>query len=214
MVKEAFLMPTDTFFRLPEEKRQRLMDAAWEEFTTVRFSDASINKIIRTANIPRGSFYQYFSDKDDLFGYLVRPLQKHFFDLARTEVMSARGSMLTAPLAIYDRFFNSGEELSQDLSRCIQIIRCNPESEFHTLFCGPDSMLRSFTALVDVNQLSRSDPDFLQEVFHLFVFTIASAIIDTLNRPDRRESIRKQLALRVDILMRGCAAPAAQGGIS
>lgn len=205
-------MPSDTFFRLPEEKRRRLMEAAWEEFTAVRFSDASINKIIRAANIPRGSFYQYFTDKDDLFAYLVRPLQKHFFDLARAEVLNAKGSLFTAPLAIYDRFFNSGEETSQDLSRCIQIIRCNPESEFHTLFCGPDSMLRSFTTLVDTSQLSRTDPDFLQEVFHLFVFTLASAIIDTLNRPGQREAIRKQLALRVDILMRGCAAPAPQGG--
>jgi len=197
-------VPSDTFFRLPEEKRQRLMDAAWEEFTTVRFSDASINKIIRAANIPRGSFYQYFSDKDDLFAYLVRPLQKHFFDLARQEVLAAGGSMQIAPLAIYDRFFNSGEETSQDLNRCIQIIRCNPESEFHTLFCGPDSMLRSFTTLVDLDQLSSRDPDFLQEVFHLFVFTIASAIIDTLNHPTQRDAIRKQLTLRVNILLRGC----------
>ena len=85
-------MPTDTFFRLPEEKRQRLMDAAWEEFTTVRFSDASINKIIRAASIPRGSFYQYFSDKDDLFSFLVRPLQHYFFDLAREEVLDAKGT--------------------------------------------------------------------------------------------------------------------------
>jgi len=207
-------VPSDTFFRLPEEKRQRLMDAAWEEFTTVRFSDASINKIIRSANIPRGSFYQYFTDKDDLFSYLVRPLQQHFFELARQEVLAAKGSMQIAPLAIYDRFFNSGEEMSQDLNRCIQIIRCNPESEFHTLFCGPDSMLRSFTTLVDIDQLSSQEPDFLQEVFHLFVFTLASSIIDTLNHPNQRDAIRKQLALRVDILLRGCIAPTAQGGIS
>ena len=53
-------MPTDTFFRLPKEKRQRLIDAAWEEFTQVRFTEASINKIIKGAHIPRGSFYQYF----------------------------------------------------------------------------------------------------------------------------------------------------------
>lgn len=205
-------MPSDTFFRLPEEKRRRLMDAAWEEFTTVRFSDASINRIIHAANIPRGSFYQYFTDKDDLFSYLVRPLQQHFFDLARTEVIAAKGSLQIAPLAIYDRFFNSGEETSLDLNRCIQIIRCNPESEFHTLFCGPDSMLHSFTTLVDVNQLSSRDPAFLQEVFHLFIFTIASAIIDTLNRPDQREIIRKQLDIRVGILLQGCAAPAPQGG--
>ena len=205
-------MPSDTFFRLPEEKRRRLIEAAWDEFTAVRFSDASINRIVRTAGIPRGSFYQYFSDKDDLFAYLVRPLQHHFFNLAREVVMAAGGDLAVAPMAIYDRFFNSGEELSQDLSRCIQIIRCNPESEFHTLFCGPDSMLHSFFTLVDLSRMCRRDPEFLKEVFHLFVFTIASAIIDTLNHPDQRSVIRAQLALRVDILMRGCTLPAPQGG--
>ena len=207
-------MPTDTFFRLPEEKRQRLMDAAWEEFTAVRFSDASINKIIRTANIPRGSFYQYFSDKDDLFGYLVRPLQQHFFDLAHKAVESSGGDLTRAPLYIYDRFFNSGEELSQDLSRCIQIIRCNPESEFHSLFSDPASPITSIIDLVDTRYLINRDPLYIKEVFGLFIFVVASAIIDTLNRPEHREEIRCQLATRMDILLRGCMSPALQGGIS
>lgn len=64
-------MPTSTFFRLPEEKRQRLIEAAWEEFTQNSFSDVSINQIIRAAGIPRGSFYQYFADKGDLFFFFA-----------------------------------------------------------------------------------------------------------------------------------------------
>ena len=203
-------MPSDTFFRLPEEKRHRLMDAAWEEFTSVRFSDASINRIIRTANIPRGSFYQYFTDKDDLFSYLVRPLQQHFFDLARDEVEKASGDLSRAPLAIYDRFFGSDDVLSQNLTRCIRVIRCNPESEFHTLFCSPDSPITSIVDLVDTRFLAGQDPLYIREVFGLFIFVIASAIIDTLNRPDQREIIRNQLDIRVGILLRGCAAP--EGG--
>ena len=30
-------MSTETFLRLPEEKRNRVLDAAWEEFTRVRY---------------------------------------------------------------------------------------------------------------------------------------------------------------------------------
>ena len=30
-------MPTDTFFRLPEAKRARILESAWEEFTTVAY---------------------------------------------------------------------------------------------------------------------------------------------------------------------------------
>ena len=53
-------MPTDTFFRLPEEKRARILEGAWSEFTAVPYAEASINRIVQTSRIPRGSFDQYF----------------------------------------------------------------------------------------------------------------------------------------------------------
>ena len=65
-------MCSETFLRLPEEKRQRFLDAAWEEFTRVSFSEASINQIVRRCGIARGSFYQYFRDKEELMEYLMR----------------------------------------------------------------------------------------------------------------------------------------------
>ena len=64
-------MCSETFLRLPEEKKKRFLDAAWGEFTRVSFADASINQIVRHAEIARGSFYQYFKDKDDLMAYLI-----------------------------------------------------------------------------------------------------------------------------------------------
>ena len=33
-------MPTDTFFRLPEEKRTRILEGAWSEFTAVPYAEA------------------------------------------------------------------------------------------------------------------------------------------------------------------------------
>ena len=64
-------MPTETFFRLPEAKRETLLCCARQEFARVPYPDASINRIIRSAGIPRGSFYMYFADKADLFLHLM-----------------------------------------------------------------------------------------------------------------------------------------------
>ena len=64
-------MPTETFFRLPEAKRETLLRCARQEFARVPYPDASINRIIRAAGIPRGSFYMYFADKADLFLHLM-----------------------------------------------------------------------------------------------------------------------------------------------
>ena len=64
-------MPTETFFRLPEVKRETLLSCARQEFARVPYPDASINRIIHAAGIPRGSFYMYFADKADLFLHLM-----------------------------------------------------------------------------------------------------------------------------------------------
>ncbi|MFR1808686.1 MAG: TetR/AcrR family transcriptional regulator, partial [Pygmaiobacter massiliensis] len=50
-------MPKELFYALPEEKRQRILDAAVQEFSCAEYHSASINQIIKTADIARGSFY-------------------------------------------------------------------------------------------------------------------------------------------------------------
>jgi AcrR family transcriptional regulator len=63
-------MPKDTFYNLSDEKKRKIFDAAVQEFSARRFGEASINQIIKAAGIPRGSFYQYFEDKEDLYLYM------------------------------------------------------------------------------------------------------------------------------------------------
>lgn len=68
------IVPKETFKNLNEDKKQRIFNAAIQEFSTCSFSDASINQIIKTAGIPRGSFYQYFNDKEDLYFYMIEEI--------------------------------------------------------------------------------------------------------------------------------------------
>ncbi len=67
-------MPLPTFYRLPEEKKNRILQASYEEF--IRYKDnyekASIKRIAKNAGVSIGSMYQYFSDKADLFLYLAQ----------------------------------------------------------------------------------------------------------------------------------------------
>lgn len=64
-------MPFPTFFNLPEEKRQKILDYAMEEFAQNDYDSASISKIVSNAGIAKGSLYQYFADKGDLYRYLI-----------------------------------------------------------------------------------------------------------------------------------------------
>lgn len=64
-------MPNQTFFNLPESKRNKIIEAGFAEFANNPFKSASIAQIIKNAGIPRGSFYQYFEDKKDIYIYLA-----------------------------------------------------------------------------------------------------------------------------------------------
>ena len=64
-------MPKQTFLNLPEEKRQAVVNAATDEFADYGFEASSINRIVANSGISKGSFYQYFEDKMDVFKYLL-----------------------------------------------------------------------------------------------------------------------------------------------
>lgn len=63
-------MPKNTFLKLNEEKKTRIINAAKKEFTRVPLHKVSINNIVKDAMIPRGSFYQYFDCVEDLYYYI------------------------------------------------------------------------------------------------------------------------------------------------
>lgn len=64
-------MPKRIFFSLPKEKREKILDLAITEFSKYPYDVASISNIVRDAGISKGSFYNYFEDKKDLYKYLV-----------------------------------------------------------------------------------------------------------------------------------------------
>jgi AcrR family transcriptional regulator len=75
-------MPTETFHGLPEHRRARLVDEAIREFAERSYAEASLSQIVRRAGIAKGSLYQYFEDKLDLYRWLLTeevPRQKRAF---------------------------------------------------------------------------------------------------------------------------------------
>lgn len=58
---------TELFGRIPEEKRNRIIEAAINEFAVFGYRNANTNKIAHNAGISVGSLFQYFENKEDLF---------------------------------------------------------------------------------------------------------------------------------------------------
>ncbi|WP_078306952.1 MULTISPECIES: TetR/AcrR family transcriptional regulator [unclassified Mycobacterium] len=64
-------MPTGTWERLPAPRRAAVVAAAEAEFATRGFSAGSLNTICRNAGVSKGSLFQYFTDKADLYVHLA-----------------------------------------------------------------------------------------------------------------------------------------------
>ncbi|HWR23514.1 MAG TPA: TetR family transcriptional regulator [Feifaniaceae bacterium] len=120
-------MPTRTFFNLPEEKRQKLLDAIHEELSRVPLDEVSINHIIRLAHIPRGSFYQYFKDKQDMLQYLMSDYRYMIKDRALASLKQSGGDLFLMLLDVLDATyaFVTGEKHNEYFKNVFSDIRWN-----------------------------------------------------------------------------------------
>jgi AcrR family transcriptional regulator len=68
------------FAKLPSAQQQAILSAALNEFATHGFHDASLNRVIDTAGISKGSMYYYFDSKEDLYAHVTRVELERLFD--------------------------------------------------------------------------------------------------------------------------------------
>jgi AcrR family transcriptional regulator len=83
------VVPTSTWERLPEARRQAVTKAAQDEFAARGFSGGSLNVIAREAGVAKGSLFQYFRDKQDLYAYLSEQASARI----RSDMESAIGAL-------------------------------------------------------------------------------------------------------------------------
>lgn len=65
-------VPRETFFNLNEEKQENIMRAAIKEFINNGFEKGNVGNIAKSAAVAKGSMYQYFDDKKELFQFAVK----------------------------------------------------------------------------------------------------------------------------------------------
>lgn len=99
-------MPSKTFYNLDKEKQSKLINAAINEFSRVEYEKVSINQIIIHAGIARGSFYMYFTDKEDLMKYLLSEHYKKLIKIIDIALEMNKGNLESSFIEIYDKLKN------------------------------------------------------------------------------------------------------------
>lgn len=208
-------MATDTFFRLPEEKRTRILESAWEEFMRVPYSEASINRIIRNADIPRGSFYQYFTDKEDIFLCLIDQCRLRTMELFQRELKRAHGDPFAVIVRVYDLFFRPDGRPMPDFQRPFSVLWLNTNVDMARLLFGraeetPEPHERAME-WIDTSLLKQRDTEYIEGMISLLMSALGGAVAKTLEAPDERERFRARLERHVAIIKSGAAAES-EGG--
>lgn len=96
-------MPSERFFKLSRDKQQRIIEASMDEFIASGMHDASINRIIKDADISRGSFYTYFVDKSDLFLFIFSTLKNASGSIILDEIEEKNGDIFAAARSLVER---------------------------------------------------------------------------------------------------------------
>lgn len=153
-------MPTATFFNLPEAKRERFIERAIEEFSERSFHRASLSRMVARAGIAKGSVYQYFDDKLDLYRWLLteevprRKLAAMQLEVAVAPPSTLRGFLHHAVLSGV-RFMLSNPRLSQ-MASAVGMPTDDPKLQAlyaEVLEAGQRSFTRMLEGMVAAGQL-------------------------------------------------------------
>lgn len=119
VIWEVDSIPTQTFFNLDEDKKERILQAAVDEFAVNSYEHAKLSNIIRNANIPRGSLYQYFEDKFDLINYI--------FEIVKQKKIDYMKDLLANPedkpfLVLFRELFTAGANFAMENPKYVQVV--------------------------------------------------------------------------------------------
>ena len=111
-------MPTSAFFNLSTSKKEEILKAAKEEFSNNLYEDASINKIIKSIDMPRGTFYLYFENKEDIYSYIFEDYVKTLDNVFVKNLKICNGNIFEMYIKAFDFVTNkSNKEITNLINK-------------------------------------------------------------------------------------------------
>ncbi len=207
-------MPTETFFNLPQEKRARLVSAIRDELTRVSFNDVSINRIIHAAGIPRGSYYQYFIDRDDLYDFLLTEYRARMQESAVRTLREQNGDVFSTVLSGFDESVAFAlDEANLLIIRHLFDYRSPAKPTDGKDPFSNMTILTSNINLIDASSLNCSGHEELLATLEILFSLLAFTLAELFCNPQNATALRTRLILKLEILKRGMLRSEGNGGV-
>lgn len=197
-------MPSKTYWNLPEEKKEKLLKAAMSEFSRVLLSDASINRIIKDADISRGSFYMYFESKEDLYAYILREHRMNGIRILLDALQQNKGDIIKAYQTLYSVFLEKCFEEKEKSFFQNVFQNANLYIESKTGLCcfssnEEEELFQKLCAAIDLEKLSKnareSVPDVIKLLFDITMKNILPVILMNIEKEEAFNHFLKSLQL-------------------
>ena len=191
-------MPKETFFNLKEAKRDKIEKALINEFSRVSFEQASISNIVAEAEIPRGSFYQYFEDKEDAIKYVIEKFIRIEHKKMNQFLIDSNRDIFEAIFKFYNYMIESTENGSFRLIKNIfQELRKNNISIFEAQNeIGSKEEVNKFINTDNLNIEQEEDLKYFMKILTTITRTVASEVINKkITREEGEKALRRQLEI-------------------
>lgn len=197
-------MPSSRFLKLPEEKRSKILQAVRAELAEFPVNELSINRIIRSADISRGSFYQYFEDKEDLLEYVFSDFKQAVMHEIMQSLQRNQGDMFEVGIDILQKIIAVG---SRDENRRIFVnvfsyIRVAQDS-FQKALANEETLVERFLGYIDRSRLRFKSDDEIREIMKLGLAVFKDSVCRCFADIDNASVIMDNFRLRMEILKYG-----------
>lgn len=206
-------MPSDTFLRLNNEKKKKLLDASFKEFSLNNFNDVSINRIIKEAGIPRGSFYMYFEDKKDLYFYLLEQYGEILVNNMKKDLIKNKGDLFKMFQdnieESYNYFKNDNINFFKKSLENITIME-----EYKRTFGFRDKrLLKELIPNINLELLNDKAKRHIEVIFVINMHLLMVTLFKLLKEDSLDRKILKDYYEQLDILKYGCSIEKEIGGV-
>lgn len=200
-------MPKQTFYNLPEDKRQTLIHAAKLEFTRVPLYEASVSNIVKSAGIPRGSFYQYFADKEDAFFYLLDEHAAKRQEKFTFILKECKGDLFVAIAEMYESMLRAlpNQEDRDFYKNAFLNMTHKIENTFSVIFndTGNSDQNRKVNQLIDKAKLNISNEQDLVHVMKIITAVTFRNFIEKFANELSLEEAIKNFTIEMNLLKSG-----------
>lgn len=204
-------MPTERFYNLPAEKKKLIRDAAMEEFIRVPFDKASINKMIQTAGISRGSFYTYFVDKHDVLLWIFEDTAEKTMVDWENCAKKCNGNLWDTAVMFLD--YNISNTKENMIKLCKNVLDSERMFEATNNMCKDGSnlhytMLEVIFHSIDKSDFRDSSIGTFENLITMIFFELANCLWRYHQNIEDTEKIKKVFREKLGILQYGiCKSP-------